>query len=142
MKQYILFLKGYFTFAGKSNRKEYWIPTLINRGIQFLIYAIWLGYINYVSTHYSFITSTDINTAKNIILVSNVFSALILIPSWSIAVRRFRDAGLAWYYCFPFVVATDGIALFRLYNNPIVATLFMLMMAYQFVIFLRPTKRE
>jgi len=76
--EYQEYWKKWNDIEGKSNVREYWIPTLIN-----IVIAALLGIIG-------IIISTD--------LLAGLFSLATLIPSITVVIRRLHDTGRSGFY--------------------------------------------
>ncbi|MBX2905387.1 MAG: DUF805 domain-containing protein [Taibaiella sp.] len=86
MKWYILALKKYATFSGRSRRKEFWMFVLFY--IIFYIVAIILDHL--LGLNWS-------PTGGG--LIASLFSLAMLVPTVAVHVRRFHDIGKSgWYY--------------------------------------------
>jgi uncharacterized membrane protein YhaH (DUF805 family) len=77
---YVLMWKRYFDFEGVSTRREYWIPYLVTIFINILLQLL--------------IDRTDDPTYVGLLVVVYVVFAIgVIIPSYSIMVRRLHDTG-------------------------------------------------
>jgi len=84
MNWYIDALKNYANFSGRSQRKNFWYFILFNIIISMILAGIDMAIIN--------------SGLINIGLLSAIYSLAILIPSFSITVRRLHDIGSsAWW---------------------------------------------
>jgi uncharacterized membrane protein YhaH (DUF805 family) len=90
MNWYLLALKKYAVFSGRSRRKEYWFFVLF-----YLLISLGLGILDAVlGTH----------TAKGVGLFGAIYALALLIPSLSVTVRRLHDTGrTGWWILFAFV---------------------------------------
>ena len=77
MKEYLDMWKNYANFSGRTGIRGYWMAFLIN-----FIAAAVLSLVGRIIPALSFLSS--------------VYSLAIVVPSLSIAVRRFRDGGKKW----------------------------------------------
>ena len=86
MKYYISVLKNYFTFSGRSSRKEYWMFILIN-----VVISIIIGIVgSIVGDKYS--------------IISVLYILVMIIPTLAVDVRRLHDTGKsAWWLLINFV---------------------------------------
>ena len=77
MKEYLDMWRNYANFSGKTSVRGFWIAIL-----------------------FSFIASTVLAIIGEVVpflsLLINIYSLAIIIPSLSIAVRRFHDANKKW----------------------------------------------
>jgi uncharacterized membrane protein YhaH (DUF805 family) len=93
---YLLYFKKVFDFKGKSTRREFWIPMIINAIICLVIYLFTLG-------------GTLLGISSIILTVTNllykVFELLTFIPSMSISIRRLHDIGRT---CITYIVGFVG----------------------------------
>jgi uncharacterized membrane protein YhaH (DUF805 family) len=82
MNYYIKVLKNYVNFNGRARRSEYWYFVLFN----FLI-TMALGGVSYVI---------------NSMLLYNIYSVAVLLPSIAVGVRRMHDVGKSgWFLLIP-----------------------------------------
>lgn len=90
---YVETLKKYATFKGRASRSEYWIFTLINFGI-FL--ALVFNYL-YVQ-HHTLAEYFDTEA----LLLDDIFSLIILIPTFAVGYRRVHDVNhKGWHSLIP-----------------------------------------
>ncbi len=153
MEEYKLFFHNYFDFKGKTSRKEFWIPKLLNNFIS-LIATLYIYGSSRVYENFSegiYITSMKnyhpkLHGLQSLVLVlSCLFLIFILIPAMSIGVRRFRDAGVnPWWFAF----FTCSIVLFHYINfsafyfDLVRKTFGILLFCGQIFIFLLPSKKQ
>jgi uncharacterized membrane protein YhaH (DUF805 family) len=91
---YADFWKKYVDFAGKEERKKFWLTVLVN----FIISAV-LGAV--------------------LPAVSGIFGLAILIPSLAMGVRRLRDGGFTpWLILLALIPFLGWLALLVLYCMP------------------------
>ena len=91
---YTDFWKKYVDFAGKEERKKFWLTVLVN----FIISAV-LGAV--------------------LPAVSGIFGLAILIPSLAMGVRRLRDGGFTpWLILLALIPFLGWLALLVLYCMP------------------------
>jgi uncharacterized membrane protein YhaH (DUF805 family) len=84
MNWYLMVLKKYADFNGRSRRKEYWMFVLFNMITQYGLMAI-LALIS-----------------PKLIMVVYVYVFAVLIPSLAVAIRRMHDVGKSgWYILIP-----------------------------------------
>jgi len=79
MKWYLMVLKKYAVFSGRSRRSEYWYFFLFN-----VIISIALKI-------------TDYNLSYPIL--DTIYSLAVLVPSIAVAVRRMHDVNKSGWYC-------------------------------------------
>jgi uncharacterized membrane protein YhaH (DUF805 family) len=101
MEWYLMVLKRYAQFSGRSRRKEYWMFTLINVIISLAIYAV------------SFATlSHSTMTSGILVVVFFIYSLLVLVPGLAVAVRRLHDIGKSgWMLLIGLIPIVGGIIL-------------------------------
>lgn len=80
MDWYLMVLRKYAEFSGRSRRKEYWMFNLINFIISMLIYLPGI----YVAASYE-------NPA--LIVIYWLYSLTLMVPSLAVSVRRLHDVG-------------------------------------------------
>lgn len=96
MNEYISMWQRGLDFSGTSNRREFWMPVLVN-----FIIGIILGVIA---------------VATGLIFIPWIYSIAILIPCLAIGVRRLRDAGFSpFLYFLGFIPFVGGIILIVLW---------------------------
>ncbi|MGH1648644.1 DUF805 domain-containing protein [Enterococcus gilvus] len=81
------FFKGYADFRGRSTRAGYWWAVLAIA----ILYVV-LAIITIVSSSNREYYESPINGFM--LFLIGIFSLVILLPSWALAVRRLRDVGL------------------------------------------------
>lgn len=75
------FWTGYFDFMGRASRAEFWFGVLFVFVVNWIFAALFGG------------------------IIATIVSAILFIPSMSLSVRRFRDAGISiWLYIIPMLV--------------------------------------
>jgi uncharacterized membrane protein YhaH (DUF805 family) len=101
MEWYLMVLKRYAQFSGRSRRKEYWMFTLINIIISLAIYAV------------SFATLSHSTVVSGIlVVVFFIYSLLVLVPGLAVAVRRLHDIGKSgWMLLIGLIPIVGGIIL-------------------------------
>jgi uncharacterized membrane protein YhaH (DUF805 family) len=88
MNWYLAVLKQYAVFNGRARRKEYWMFTLFNVLIAFV-----LGFVLGLA-----------GGAGSVRVIINVFQLAILIPSIAVGVRRMHDTDHSgWWLLLPIV---------------------------------------
>lgn len=91
----------YLDFAGKANRKQFWLFVLFNF-LVFLVLSIVLGFLG-----------------KTGDIVYFVCQLAVLLPSLGIAARRLRDGGFSpWLLLIGLIPVLGWIVLFVLYLLP------------------------
>jgi len=90
MNWYINVLKKYAVFAGRARRTEYWMFFLFNFIISFV-----LGFLQGLSSG---------SAGPKILILTNIYTLAVLIPSIAVAVRRMHDTDHnGWWAIFPIV---------------------------------------
>jgi len=101
MEWYLMVLKRYAEFSGRSRRKEYWMFTLINVIISLAIYLPSCM----VFTRY-FVVSMIL------VVLSFIYGFAVLVPSLAVAVRRLHDIGKSgWMLLLGLIPIVGGIIL-------------------------------
>lgn len=100
MEWYLKVLKNYFVFSGRARRKEYWMFTLINTVISFV-----LSFVD------GMVGTMDMTTGMG--LLSGIYTLLVLIPSIAVSVRRLHDTNHSGWWLFILLIPILG-ALFIL----------------------------
>ncbi len=100
MNYFILALKKYAQFSGRSSRSEYWYFFLYN----ILINALFSG----LST-----LTQDVKTISTIIfIVSLVITLFLLVPGLAVAVRRLHDLGKSAWMMLILLIPIIGVIWF------------------------------
>ncbi|HIW62363.1 MAG TPA: DUF805 domain-containing protein [Candidatus Stackebrandtia excrementipullorum] len=79
MNWYLAVLKNYIGFSGRARRTEYWMYTLINTLILFLLMTIG--------------TIGGLNDMPFLSMIYPIYAFAVLLPSLAVAVRRLHDTG-------------------------------------------------
>lgn len=124
------FWTRYFDFMGRSSRAEFWF------GILFVFIVNWLCALLFGG------------------IIATVVSAILFIPTMSLSIRRFRDAGISvWLYIIPMLIIyvlpiIRGAAWYRMLSFDYVSSgmaayslFFMLFMIFCIVVGCLPTRR-
>ncbi|MDG1461999.1 MAG: DUF805 domain-containing protein [Gammaproteobacteria bacterium] len=99
MDWYLLVLKKYMQFQGRSRRKEYWYFVLFNILISFA-----LAFIDVFSGLY------DADTGVG--LLSSLYSLALILPSIAVTVRRLHDSNRSgWWLLLCFIPVIGAIVL-------------------------------
>ena len=80
MKYFLLGFKNWNKFSGRSNRPEFWYFTLYYTIISILLSVIDISFLGYQPSDPS-----------SIAISSTIFNLIILIPSYSVTIRRLHD---------------------------------------------------
>ena len=106
-------LKKYAVFSGRARRREYWLFILL-----FWILIIVAGYIDYAMGNFNTVSDTANSNGVNFnfedtgFMIPLTYLALI-IPSWSVIVRRLHDIDKSgWWSLLNFVPFIGQIVLF------------------------------
>lgn len=96
-KAFLAFWQNYANFKGRSTRSEYWWSTLFLTIIltgAFMVSFVWILFAALRSPE-TFTAAFSFYDLWPLLIVA-VMLLSMLIPSYAIAVRRFRDAGIHW----------------------------------------------
>jgi uncharacterized membrane protein YhaH (DUF805 family) len=85
MNWFVLALKKYAVFSGRSQRSEYWFFVLFC-----LLISIALSVVDWMLGRYS--------ASAQIGLLSGVFSLAMIVPSIAVAARRLHDTGRSGWW--------------------------------------------
>ena len=85
MNWYVLALKKYMVFDGRSRRKEYWYFVLFN-----IIVSIVLVQLDKVSG--------NLNPMTGFGFLSTIYSLAVLLPSIGVSIRRLHDIGRSGWW--------------------------------------------
>jgi uncharacterized membrane protein YhaH (DUF805 family) len=98
MSWYLLALKKYAVFSGRSRRKEYWFFVLFS-----IIISIVLGVID---------AMIGTQTATGVGILSAIYMLALLIPSIALSVRRLHDINrTGWWVLIGFIPLIGTIVL-------------------------------
>jgi uncharacterized membrane protein YhaH (DUF805 family) len=98
MSWYLLALKKYAVFSGRSRRKEYWFFVLFS-----IIISILLGVID---------AMIGTQTATGVGILSAIYMLALLIPSIAVSVRRLHDINrTGWWVLIGFIPLIGTIVL-------------------------------
>ncbi|WP_377890120.1 DUF805 domain-containing protein [Alkalihalobacillus sp. R86527] len=93
MSWYVKVLKEYVNFKGRARRKEYWMFILFH-----VIICALLSWIQ---------VAADIG-----VILTSIYSLVIILPSLAVAVRRLHDTGKSgWWVLISFVPIVGAIIL-------------------------------
>jgi len=101
MDWYLLVMKRYAQFTGRSRRKEYWMFALFNCIFAMVPYLIGLVMVmNHNNLGIAFLG------------ISIIYDLAVIIPGLAVAVRRLHDIGRSgWWLLIGFVPFVGGIIL-------------------------------
>ena len=100
MEWYLLVLKRYAEFNGRSRRKEYWMFTLYNLVIYLVLYIA------------GFVTLLRSGISMVFFGLAFLYALGVLVPSLAVAVRRLHDTGrTGWWLLIAFVPVVGAIIL-------------------------------
>jgi uncharacterized membrane protein YhaH (DUF805 family) len=127
------FWKNYFNFTDTSTRSEYWWVTFINT-FMFLILIVAFGGLGSFQGAKGFTTGAIIG-----LVIYIVYGILSLIPTISLTVRRYRDAGVnPWWliltWLVPFLLKTT--------SNGLVGKIGLILFIINILILILPSKLE
>lgn len=99
MNWFLLALKKYATFSGRSQRSEYWFYVLF-----YILISIGLSFID------NFTGTFDADTGIG--LLGGLFSLALLIPSIAVSVRRLHDTSRSgWWLLIGFIPLIGSVVL-------------------------------
>jgi uncharacterized membrane protein YhaH (DUF805 family) len=94
MNWYLQVLKKYAVFSGRARRTEYWMFTLVNLIVAFVL-GMLLAFTGIFGT-----------------VISYLYSLAVLIPSLAVGVRRLHDTGrTGWWLLIGFIPLIGEIVL-------------------------------
>jgi uncharacterized membrane protein YhaH (DUF805 family) len=99
MEWYLLVLKRYAEFSGRSRRKEYWMFTLYNMVIYMVLYIA------------GFVTLERSGIAMVFFGLAFLYALGVVVPSLAVAVRRLHDIGKSGWFILIGIIPVVGIAL-------------------------------
>jgi uncharacterized membrane protein YhaH (DUF805 family) len=98
MNSYVQVWKRAFDFSGRSRRREFWLFTLINIVINFVLATIesLLGFGGFQTMNVGGTSVTFFQTG----VLTAIFSVLVLLPSIAVGIRRLHDTDRSgfWYF--------------------------------------------
>ncbi len=96
---YLLVLKKYAVFSGRSSRKEYWY---------FVLFNVLIGIVLMVAD----VMTGTFDSEAGIGLLSGIYTLAILIPSTAVSVRRLHDTDRSgWLFLIALIPLIGGIVL-------------------------------
>ncbi|KAA6351745.1 Inner membrane protein YhaH [termite gut metagenome] len=98
MKWFLKCLRNYFVFKGRASRTEYWMFYLISTILLYSIGILWIICERLFGGFF--------NDLFGGILILSIIG--ILIPSFSVAVRRFHDTGKSGWWIWVVLIPTIG----------------------------------
>ena len=99
MNEYLKMWKYGFSFAGRSTRRDYWVAVLFN-----IIFATIVG---------------TLAGMLDFALLSVLYSLAIIIPGWTLAVRRLHDINKSgWFLLISLIPIIGSIVLLVFYCLP------------------------
>ena len=99
MHWYLDVLKKYAVFGGRARRKEYWLFTLFNMIIAYVLLAI------------DYLLGTDFGSGSG--LLETLYTLAVFLPGLAVFVRRLHDTGRSgWWFFIAFVPLVGWIVLF------------------------------
>jgi uncharacterized membrane protein YhaH (DUF805 family) len=102
MNWWLIAMKKYVDFSGRARRTEYWMFILFN--LIFAVVALALDGILGMA-----------NEGSGFGLFYGLFSLAIIVPTWSVTVRRLHDVGKSgWWIFISLIPIIGGIWLFIL----------------------------
>ncbi len=117
MDWYLKVIRQYFDFSGRARRKEYWYFVLFNL-IAYIILAVLDNAMG--SSIYVIGTNNPDQSAMmithNVGILSFLYYLFVLIPSFSVSVRRLHDTGRSgWWMLLLLLPLIGPIVLFVFY---------------------------
>jgi uncharacterized membrane protein YhaH (DUF805 family) len=99
MNEYLKMWKHGFSFAGRSTRKDYWMAVLFNIIFAFVVGMV-AGIIDFA-------------------LLSVLYTLAVIIPGWTLAVRRLHDINKSgWFLLISLIPVVGSIVLLVFYCLP------------------------
>jgi len=99
MNWYLKVLKNYVNFSGRARRKEFWFFFLFNTLIFFI-----LGFVELF-----LFGSGDFNpSSPPALIITNIYSLGVLIPTLAVSVRRLHDTGKSGWWLLISLVPVAG----------------------------------
>lgn len=99
MNEYLKMWKNGFSFSGRSTRRDYWMAVLFN-----VIFAFVVGIVAGII---------------EMPLLSLIYSLAVIIPGWTLGVRRLHDINKnGWFLLLPLIPFVGAIILLVFYCLP------------------------
>ena len=100
------FYRNYFNFSGRATRAEYWWPVLMQTMVYIVLTIVFLAMVGMDSES----GAEDFGGGPIILMLAAlVFIVLNIIPSYSVAARRFHDLDQTGWLVLAFVIANAFI---------------------------------
>ena len=119
--------KKYFKLSGRASRQEYWKFIAI-----MFLSSILIAILKTIFRYSSLSTL--------IMVIANIWSIFLIIPHWTVAVRRLHDTNKSgWMLLLPFTIGIIVFVIVNLINSlmPIAMIIFALIPIYLFYLFVK-----
>ncbi|MFN3159410.1 MAG: DUF805 domain-containing protein [Rubinisphaera brasiliensis] len=108
MNWYLKCLRQYVDFSGRARRKEYWMFTLFNLIIAFLI-----GFVGGIILLAVGVDGPEYDSAIN--GIGAIYNLAILLPALGVLVRRLHDIGKSGWWIFIALIPLIGAIILLLF---------------------------
>jgi len=100
------YYRNYFNFQGRASRAEYWWPVLMQIGVYAILAAAYFLLVN----NETFMAPGDVPALPlGVVIIATLFVILNIVPSLSIAARRFHDLDQTGWLVLVFMIANAVI---------------------------------
>lgn len=105
MKEYLKSWKRAFDFSGRSRRREFWLPYLIN-----IVIVMVLDFLGAAST-----AKNPRGSVSIFFIILAIYALAYLIPTLALIVRRLHDMGKSGWWYFISLIPLVGTILLIIY---------------------------
>ena len=88
------YFRGYVDFKGRTTRAGYWWMTLVLSILALIFYIVIVGKAVSAILAAEYFETYDFGNLLPLMLFALVLWLALLLPTWAMCVRRYRDAGM------------------------------------------------
>ncbi|TEW55668.1 DUF805 domain-containing protein [Psychromonas sp. RZ22] len=102
MNWYLMAIKNYATFSGRSRRKEYWCFFLFN-----IVIGLLLSFVD------RSMGSFNVHTGSG--LLGGIYTLAVFLPGIAVAVRRLHDTNRSGWWLLIFLIPIIGVLVLAIF---------------------------